>query len=212
MTVADIIEDAKYGELAQLGIAKQLDSANEAEQTIAEKKVLSYLNLGLIELYKRFALRTEEEVVVMSENITLYTITSATFNSLYGVFNELGAPYPVNDEDDLSSIMTPSYNVLQVPNPSEGGALYVLYNSAPDRIVWAADLTTLTVPIPPALLEAMLHYIGYRAHGAQDGNVQAENNTHYMRFEASCKRAEEFGVITADALVSDEKLEKRGWA
>ena len=224
MTVADIIEDAKYGELSNLGIAKLLDTPSSKEA--AEKKVLSYINLGLIELYKRFNLRTEETVITMIEGQSLYTISTANvyhaidnptgyiselpgeLNSILAAYDENGGVYTVNKESDPLSILTPSYNVVQIPNPVAGEGVYIIYNASPTRLVWVSDVSTLDVLIPPALLEAMLHYIGYRGHGAIDGNIQAENNTHYMRFDASCKRAITLGLITTDALVGSNVQDK----
>ena len=57
-----------------------------------------------------------------------------------------------------------------------------------------------TLPVPLQLTEALLHYIGYRAHGAMNGSIEAETNTHYQRFEASCQRAIAQGMYTSDSL------------
>ena len=212
MTVLDVMEYAKYGELSQLAVGEQLDSDDSARVIDAEKKVLSYINLGLVELYKRFNLKTDETTVTMVEGQTLYTISASNFNSVYELYDELGAKYPLNDESNDNSIMTPSYNTLQIVNPSAGSVIYVIYNASPDRLVWAEDLSTIIVPIAPAMLEALLHYIGYRAHSAMHGEINAENNTHYMRFESSCARMLELGVVpTDDSLVSGEKLEQKGF-
>ena len=72
----------------------------------------------------------------------------------------------------------------------------VIYKPAPTWLVYI-DETSLTqkIPIPPQLIEPLLHYIGYRAHGSMDGNIKAENNTHYMRFVASCDRIEQLGLV-----------------
>jgi hypothetical protein len=211
MTVADLIEYAKYGELAQLGAVVQLKSNDPIEIVDAEKQILSYINLGLIELYKRFNLKTDELVVVMEAAKTIYTITEPTFNNVYMVYDENGDYYSLNEEEDPLSILTPSYNTLQVPNPVAGEALYVLYNASPTKLVWVDDLSTLTVEIPPMMLEALLHYIGYRAHGSINGNVDGENNTHYIRFESSCNKIKELGALSDDALIHEGILESKGF-
>lgn len=212
MTVADVIEYAKYGELAQLSVGEQLLDDNPAKVVEAEKKVLSYINLGLIELYKRFSLRTEETTVTMTADNTLYTINEPSLNSIYSIFDEAGKQQVLNDELDANSIMTPSYNTIQIQNPAPGGVLYIVYNASPTAIAWADNLTTIPVPIPPAMLEALLHYIGYRAHSAMHGEINSENNTHYMRFDKSCKDLKELGVVpTEDGMPSAAKLEDKGF-
>jgi len=224
MTVADVIEDAKYGELSQLGVVKKLEKT--ATKADGEKQILSYINLGLIEIYKRFSMRTEETVITMVEGQSLYTIDIANIyhdpdnldgylnalpgelNAVLGAYDEEGEAYPLNDETDDLSVNTPSYNVIQVPNPVAGEGVFIIYNSAPDRLIWQEDLSLVTLPIAPALLEALLHYIGYRGHGSVDGSIQAENNTHYMRFDASCKRVEALGLNTLDAILGNNVQEK----
>jgi len=211
MTVTDVIEYAKYGELAQLGVVKQLKSTTPADVVEAEKQILSYINLGVLELYIRFSLRTEETTITLSENITLYTITANAFNSIYAVYDELGKQLSLNDEEDPLSLMTPNYNTVQVPNPVNGAVLYIMYNAVPDTMVWADNLSTVIVPISPMMVEALLHYIGYRAHASMNGNVDGENNTHYVRFEASCKKLREIGAISDDALSENKQFDVKGF-
>ena len=61
--------------------------------------------------------------------------------------------------------------------------------------------------IPEQYIEPLLHYMGYRAHGSMDGNIQTESNTHYMRFEASCNKLKELGVgIAPDDVEMNTRL------
>jgi hypothetical protein len=211
MTISDVIEYAKYGELAQLGVVKQLKSTTPADVIEAEKQILSYINMGLLELYIRFTLRTEETVITLSANTTLYTITNPNFNSVYAVYDEEGKQYVLNDEEDPLSVLTPNYNTIQVPNPVEGATLYILYSAIPDKILWSASIGSSVVPLSPMMLEALLHYVGYRAHASMNGNVDGENNTHYVRFEASCKKLREIGAVADDALSENKHFDDKGF-
>ena len=76
--------------------------------------------------------------------------------------------------------------------------------------------TTLTLDeeldLPDQMIEALLHYIGYRAHGAMDANIQTESNTHYMRFEASCTKLRELGVgIAPDDVSMNSRISMKGF-
>ena len=82
---------------------------------------------------------------------------------------------------------------------------YVVFTDAGDGTAVDCD-----VDLPAQLLEPALHYIGYRAHGAVDGNVQAENSTHYTRYLAACDAADRLGVITPDDVYSTS-VQLRGW-
>jgi len=196
MLISQLIELAKGGELSNL-----------SEESFEDTRVMGYINLGLIELYKRFELKSAEALITMDENRTLYTLDSTDTNvqidtsamdimAITEAWEESGKQLTVNVENDEYGIMTPTYNQVQIPNPAEGEVLSVIYTAGP---TWVSSLTD-QLQIPISLLEALLHYIGYRAHGSLDGNIQAENNTHYQRFEASVKRAKLLGVVTADSI------------
>lgn len=193
MLVSDVIADAKYGELQQLGIKDDVDA------------ILSYINMGMLELYKRFSLRTEEAIVYLDAHTTTYKLepssqvdmpTDCDLIFIQGVYEEDGNRCGMNDEEDPDSILTPLYDTIQVPNPSDYTYLSVMYVATPTRLT----STTEQVKIPPSLYEALLHYIGYRGHGSVDGSINTENNTHYMRFEKSCLMAREYGLTTADEI------------
>lgn len=233
MTVEDVFDHAKYGELSQLGVVKNLTSSDQTKVNAAAKQVLSYLNMGLIELYKRFSLRTEETVITMLNSQTIYEISAqgvidgylsaypGDYNGVIAAYNEVGDEYPINEEEEPLSIMTPSWNTVQIPNPVTGEGVYLIYSAAPDRVVWdtigATDLDKYTntlakvVSIPPVMLEALLLYIGYRGHGTRDSNINTENNTHLMRFEASCNRILAEGHITQEGLKRTRSLEDKGF-
>jgi len=194
MTIEHVIAQARSGELSNL-----------SKTGFSDDKIILYINLGLIELYKRFNLSTGEAILTMSEGKTIYRLDGTDSNVtlegpymyLISAFDEDGNELTLNNEDDPFSVFTPRFNVVQIPYPITGKALSLIYGQEPPTITQTTDI----LPIPLTLLEALLHYIGYRAHGSIDGNIQAENNTHYQRFEASVNRALALGVINQDDLI-----------
>jgi len=223
MTISEVLDAVKACELKQLGVVLNLNSTDVAIQEQAMKDILTYIDLGLVELYKRFNLRTEETVITMVEGQTFYTLDEAQpyigsmpgrFNHVLGCFDEVGNNYTLNDENDALTILNPIWNQLQVPNPVGGEALYVIYNSAQDRINWNTDYATTiaqTIPLPPYMLEALLLYIGYRGNSSLDATLQTDNNTYYMRFEASCANVEKFGVTTHSDDNERDRLHEKGF-
>lgn len=201
--LSTIISMARTGELKSLS---QKDKTDEV--------IVNYINLALVALYGRFQLATGEAIITLRPEIpkTIYTLDSSDpdvvvdnqpmrddeFMSVISVWNEDGTRAGLNDEKNAFSIYTVSYNQLQIPLLADNAYVSVIYRKNPELIEYDSDLNSVLVPIPIQLLEAMLHYVGYRAHGSVDGNVQAENNTHYMRYEAACQRAAELGILTAD--------------
>ena len=201
MLISEVINLARSGELNNL--------------SPSDARVINYIDLGMIELYKRFQLRSAEAIITMEEGSTTYTLdqtdtrvqmdsTALDVMAIQEVYDESGANLSINVENDELGVMTPMFNQIQIPNPADGEVLGVLYLAAPKYITDVSE----TLQLPLSLLEALLHYIGYRAHGAVDGKVEAETTTHYQKFEASVARAELLGVVTMDD-VADRSTQER---
>lgn len=201
------MEQARSGELAALSKKDKTD-----------KVIVSYINMALVALYNRFQLATEEAIVTLRPDIpkTVYTLDASDadvrvggqpmpeddFKSIVYVLDDGGREVPVNNEKDLMSIFTVSYNQIQVPMLAEQTYLSIIYRRNPKLVSFIDDgsgnATEQTIAIPLQLLEPMLHYIGYRAHGAVDGSIQAENSTHYTRYIASCDLIDKMGSLSSD--------------
>lgn len=204
MTLQDIINLARNGELSNLAVKDDNDA------------IVGYINLALIELYKRFPIDTNEYLLELTEGTDIYTMPD-DFMWIVCAYDEVPVDsvtgtvaIPVNEEDNPLSINTISWNQIQVPVVTDGAFISIIYTSSPSTFT-SADLAD-TIPIPPQMLEPLLHYIGYRAHGAMDGNIQAENNTHYQRFELSCRRIEDKGMFTSDDMSTSTRIKTRGFA
>jgi len=211
-----IISQARNGEL------KSLSAKDKTDEVIVD-----YVNIGLIALYNRFMLKSVEVIVALQDLKMTYKldgtdndvtvnglpVEEGTLIKLLGAFNEAGA-VSINNEYDEYSVFTPSYDSIQVPFAISGDYLSLVYKVFPDLVSYNDDgngnAEDTDVRLPLTLLEPLLHYIGYRAHGSLDGNINAESNTHLMRFEASCKRVEELGVVPTDSVEMDANGSTRG--
>ena len=211
MKLSLIIKQARSGELSSVSASKYTD-----------ERIVDYVNLALIALYNRFQLATEEAIVTLRPDIpkTVYTLDSTdadvkvagqpmaddSFMAIVAAWDEDGTQISLNDDCDLRSVFTVGYNQIQVPLLGDSTHISVIYRTNPPLVEYVDDgngnAVDVDVRLPMQLLEAALHYIGYRAHGAIDGSVQAETSTHYTRFVAACNLAAELGVLTADDVVN----------
>ena len=197
MTVNDVATQLKYGELRAVASKHDLPA------------IVSYINLALIDLYGKFKIARSEQLIDLVDNTSIYTLNSNVM-VVETVFNELGE-LAVNDDSNINSVFTPSYDTLQVPNAKTGAQVSVLYIASPEALVADTDdaiTNAQIVRIPPQLLEPLLHYIGYRAHMSMNGDIKAENNTHYIRYNASCKRIAAEGLIRIDTVPSSVNLQE----
>lgn len=209
MKLSFILAQARNGELKSLS---KIDKTDEV--------VTGYINLALIALYSRFQLKTEEAIITLETDPvrTIYTLGSSDsavrvngapmldddVMSIIDGYNEDGSQIVFNDEKDPFSVFTIGYSQVQIPLVNENTYVSLVYRKNPTLVTYTevnGVMVDHDVEIPLQLLEPMLHYIGYRAHGAVDGNINTENSTHYTRFEKACDKARELGVLTADDTV-----------
>lgn len=203
MTVQNVIDLARNGELKNIAVRDDVSA------------VLGFINLGMIELYKRFPIKTEEHIIELQDGVDVYTMPD-DFMWIVAAYDEVDEDseayvkvMPINEEDNPLSLNTIAWNKVQLPVSILNAYISVIYVAAPP-VFTEADLAE-ELPLPPQMVEALLHYIGYRGHGSVDGNIQAENSTHYQRFEASCQRIRQEGMITPDDLNMDGRLGDRGF-
>jgi len=219
MTANEVIELAKVGPLRQLGDAIKNNTT----------ALIGFLNLGMIELYKRFALETDEAMITLVDGKTIYKLdgTDPDVEMGEGTYLYLVAAYgegqdttdysnndmilPINVEDNDFSINTISFNKIQIPLVTPGAFVSIIYVSSPTKVTSATLDNELYVS--EVYIEPILHYIGYMAHSSMDSEAQTESNVHYSRFEAACERVRTFGVgIAPDDIEMDKKFEQRGFA
>ena len=196
MTVQFVIDQARSGELRSLSDKDKTDAI-----------VMHYINLGLIELYKRFNLRTSAEVIRTSPTTPFYTLRSDDINQVISVYDSNNRELVTKrtSDDDGYDIAQISYNKFLLTAPKDEELLFV-YKAAPYLVVSVDE----ELQVPYAMVEALLHYVGYRAHGSVNGSINAEQNTHYVRFDKSCALLVSEGYET-DALTVRDSVTKRGF-
>lgn len=207
MIAGDVINLAKNSELKQLSVAKDTDA------------VLGYMNLGILEIHKRFPLIQSEAVITMVDGKYSYLLDGTdsdvaidlSKNSLLMIdeaYNSVNTPLGVNNEEDFFSVTTPEYNLVEIPEDLliVGDTISLIYRASPNFIPDEFS----NVPLPPQFLEGLIHYIGYRGHASVRSDAKFENNTHYMRFEKSMNTIQEKGLFAEDSLASN-KFDSRGF-
>jgi len=205
MKVQEVVDIARYSELANVAVK---------DNTAA---ILSFLNLGMIELYTRFPIKTEEHIIDLRENTTMYEMPANFMYALsaYGEVPEDAAdlvrPVAINEEDDPYSIFFPDWNTVQVPAVANGSYISIIYVAKP--VTYTAEDMDVEIELPNTLVDALVSYIGYRAHMGIRGDAQSDNNAHWLRFDRSCKKARELGVaFPVDSLKMSERINDRGFA
>jgi len=208
MTYQQFIDMAKAGELKSLAIKTDTEA------------ILSFVNLGLLELYKRFPIKTVEHIVEYDENnITQEYKMPADYMWLVAAYCEVPSNYsdntmslPINSVDDPYTVNTVSYNTIQIPMMASQERVSLIYAASPDIVTETDILSELDLPIPPQLIDSLMLYVAYKANDTVAGNkTDIESNVHYTRYELSIKRVVAEGMFNEESLDMSGRLYQKGF-
>lgn len=233
MKLQEIFDQLAYGELSQVALG--------GEGTISEKdypKLISHINLGLLELHKRFDLRREEVHIQQYEHIQTYVldtkyaqtntdstepvkyIMDSTFEPYEGnalkierVFNEEGYEFILNDDSDYTSLHTPGHLSILVPLPEPTASLLVEYRASLPKIpLTGINPSEYEVDLPITYLEPLIYYVAGRVFAPlTDMSIGANDGATYMaRFEQSCLKITEMALVNKSNNLND-KFRRNDW-
>lgn len=203
MTVRQVIDLAKSSELNGLSVGSKDDV------------VLGWINLGVLELYKRYQLSLKEYLIELVEGVDMYKMPNdymwmiAAYGEVDARSTEVVNQLPINEEDNPLSINTVGWNMVQIPLSATGSYISIIYVASPVTYVMTA--LDAEVDIPPQMIEALLAYVGYKANATIDSGVQTEDSAWYIRFENSCNKLREFSMYNSDDMFMSSRLGYRGF-
>lgn len=233
MNVTELFRQLSYGELSNLSIA------SEGTGTIVEAKrpqIIAHVNEALLRLYTRFVLKENDLIIRMSDGITNYYFMSrfAATNTdpepgttLYiqdttgdpfqddlikvmSVWDADANPYPLNDVDDAGSLFTPQPNLLQVPTPTEGKVLNVLYQAR--HAILPYDDMEACIEIPAVLEGALRAYVAHLVYKGMNGQENmAIAQSHLDTYNGVCGEITDRDMVNSSVSNTATKFVSRGF-
>ena len=204
MKLSEIITIARHSELNTLAVKDNVPA------------IISFINLGLLELYSQFNLYTEEFLIDLMDGTSIYDLPE-DFMYLTGAFEapaegsqENSKPLPINEESNPYSVNTINYKQVQVPLNTTGAYISLLYTPKPQNFT-PEDLED-EVPLPDSLVQLLLNFVAYKGHGAIRVEGQGDSDMYFTRFRRSCEERKSQGVaIASDDLSMDTRIHTRGF-
>jgi hypothetical protein len=235
MLVSELLDHLTFGELAHVSIG----GAARGEITPADyERFVAQINLGLTTLHTRFRLRDEEVLIQKQLGISDYKLHSdfAVSNEASGepvkyildtvdapfqdnvikveeAYDEDGIEIRINDTNDLFSIYTPRFDMVQMPFVNDEEVVSVIYRARHEKLVATAatDLSTLTINLHPSFHQALLFFVAGRilmTMGTDQGGN--EGDAFFGKYEGECQRLVTYNVL-AEANTTNQRLELNGW-
>lgn len=201
MKLHELLNLCRYSELTGLAVKNDTEA------------VLSFINLGLIALYTRFPLRTEEHIIDLIDGKTIYDLP-ADFMHITGAFEASGKGVainlPINEEGNPLSVNTINFSQVQIPLSITGTYVSIVYAAKPPYLT--TDDLDREVPVPPQLLQPLLNFVAFKGHGAVRIDGQGQADIYYMRYKRSCDDVEKQGTaIASDDLSMNSRISSRGF-
>lgn len=195
-------------------------------------KVINAINLGLTSLYAEFPINEKLMVVQLYAHITDYILHSdyaetntesdkpykyimdTTFEPfaddilvILTVSNEGGIQLPLNQNNQLYSVYTPQYNILQHPFPDDENAIFITYKATHPKISVSSDPATFEVNVPLQVLPLLLVYVNHKLLAPIN---KEESMLKLQEYIALVKNAKTLGIFLKEDS-NNEKLDNNGW-
>jgi len=236
MQLNELFDQLQYGELSQMSMGGFDSAIGIAECDYP--KIVAHVNLGLIELYKRFTVKSNKVVIQQYSDIQTYILDSKySINApaipgaqqyildtvedpftddilrITRVKDEANTELFLNDEHEDESVFTPTYKSLLISVPNDTSKTTIHYRATPTKIdAQGLNIFSTEILLPDSLIEPLCLFIASRVFSNlnADGGI-AEGNSYLQRFEISCKRIIKENLLNVSN-ITNEKLDCRGWA
>ena len=205
-----------------ISMVRDNELSNISATGFTDQRIINNMNLGIIELSKRFRLATKAESIRTSPYTHMYSLRNTDVINILEIYDSKGktlVPQQVLDDEDydyrlLSSnsfllkrkidydvgITYTKYKGDQVENIQKidvpDFVLMVVYSAVADPIETVED--NLTIPV--LFVDALMAYVGYKAASTLGANATTDNNNTWKRFEYCCS------LISNSSYASDEAI------
>ena len=222
MKVYEYIEFLVNGEINHLAFSDvgDMSPGSVAVPTAVQLKnrlrILSFINLANIELYKKFNIAQKDMELDFALNGEEFNLPDDFLHAISCKFKD-GDEIPINNDktnfvdgiDVNVSVLLKDPVKVTVKGTDEKlrRDMVLTYAAAPKL----AKSIHVNLQIPQLYTEALLNYASYKAHVTINGDMKSENNTYYLRYNASCKQLNVLGLANPDNLDANTKLEDNGF-
>lgn len=191
-----------------LSIVRDSELSNLSSNSFTDDKLINFMNLGIIELSKRFRLATKVETIQTSMYTHIYTLRYSDVINILDIIDSKGKsliPQRTSDSENYDyKLMSNNSFLLKrkfdyvdsiTHTKVKGGELEDLQEvQAPDLslvVVYSAIADLVTdkeddLPIPELFIEALMSYVGYKAFRALGVNGQNDSSEKWKVFEYCC--------------------------
>ena len=227
MKVYEYIDFLVNGDCAKLPFSNVGDmTANPAVaptaiQIVNQNKFINFVNLANLALHKRYHLSKQNFELDLPEDGLEFTLPTNFLVPIHAYYTSDYVDVSIKDSyTNVVSKVDTAVSIL-IPEPfkavikgtdshidkADHTQIILQYAAAPKK----AANTFLDLGVSEVYTESLLHYAAYKAFSSISADIKDENNTYFLRYEASCKQLVNSGMWGNNEIEFNNKLEDRGF-
>ena len=215
MNLQDIFTHLAYGELSKLFLGEDGDI-----KRLQQPQIVSSIQLGLTDLYKRILIKEGQEVVSLTQGTSSYLLSNADVIQIERIVNSKGKELTLNDVNSPLSLRLIGELGFSVDdlyfttNEISTEDVIVYYRAAHPElnfVVGATNPSNINIELPLTYLQALLYYIAARVHTPVGLTKEFHAGNDYLtKYEAEVARLLQ-NNIRIDRVAESSHFEKGGW-
>lgn len=163
-----------------------------------DKTLITILNLGVNDLYRRFNLRVKSETILVNTDIAAYELRNDDVNMLLALYNRDGMELKQSDTVDDASY---DYKIVNyrgfVLRHLFDGYVYAIYKASPIKLVDVKDYIDLPDAMIPALVTYICSQIEHTVNVWDRGQVKSEPSYYWQLYEKECQELVNQGYLVS---------------
>ena len=213
-----------------LSFVRDSELSNLSSNSFTDDRLISFMNLGIIELSKRFRLATKVETIQTSMYTHIYTLRHSDVINILDIIDSKGKsliPQRTSDSENYdyklmsnnSFLLKRKFDYVEsiTHTKVKGGELEDLQEvQAPDLslvVVYSAIADLITdkeddLPIPELFIETLMSYVGYKSYRTLGVNGQNDSSEKWKVFEYCCSLVTNSSFAGNDAILGNSVQSK----
>lgn len=232
MKLRDLLQNLALGELSSSSLVSIASYEIDKEQL---PRVIHSVNQALGYFYSNFPLKTNEVIIKVRQDTSLYYLDSEYAYSnpngsnykfildslekpfsndvlhILEVSNTSGYIYPLNDSMSSISIHTPEYNCIKLNNVKDEYLVIKYQASHPIIPLTEPYNSNVRIQIPSSYRAALQTYVACLVLQNMGGGHLNESNAMFAKFKTLTEELKLQGIGTVTQTGSNIKPQLRGW-
>jgi hypothetical protein len=227
----DLFKLLATGEFSNINLSR--DNTGSIKESEYEK-VIGHINLGILEIYKRFKFLKEELTLHVNPSVEKYYLRSERITSLHnidttsyierpvgadgddqiniievtGVYASDGEEYVINNRLIIPAILQLSPDTIKITGLTTAEIMSVVYQAYPSKITTEGDYfdpEDYAVHIPEVIIEPLLYYVASRVYKPMGSNDSTANADKSVGYEQKYELAcQKLDLYGLDPQYNDE--------